>query len=86
MISVTGTTLVLTGPPNVVFGDTATYTVSLRDSGGAGIPGRTVDVSSSGGNTLSANSLVTNSQGEADIPADRDRRRCRYAGRDRARR
>ncbi|MGB5623245.1 MAG: Ig-like domain-containing protein [Gammaproteobacteria bacterium] len=65
VISVTGTTLVLTGPPNVVFGDTATYTISLRDSGGAGIPGRTVDVSSSGGNTLSANSLVTNSQGEA---------------------
>jgi len=65
VISVTGTTLVLTGPNNVVFGDTATYTVSLRDSGGAGIPGRTVDVSSSGGNTLSSNSLVTNSQGEA---------------------
>lgn len=67
VVSVTGTTLVLSGPPNVVFGDTSTYTATLRNSAGAGISGRTVDVTSSGGNTLSAATLVTNSQGEASF-------------------
>ncbi len=70
VVSVTGTTLVLSGPPSVVFGDTSTYTATLRNSAGAGIPGQTVDVTSSGGNTLSAATLVTNSQGEASFQLD----------------
>jgi hypothetical protein len=67
VVSVTGTTLVLTGPNNVVFGDTGTYTATLRDSGGNGISGEAVDVSSANGNTLSSNTLLTNSQGEATV-------------------
>jgi hypothetical protein len=67
VVSVTGTTLVLTGPSNVVFGDTATYTAALRDSAGNGISGQAVDVSSALGNTLSSNTLLTNSQGEATV-------------------
>lgn len=64
-ITAFGTTLTVTGPTSVVFNDTVQYSVRLRNSGGAGISGTTVDVASAAGNTLSAASLVTNSQGEA---------------------
>ncbi len=66
-VSVIGTNLILTGLANVVFGDTVQYTARLQDSGGAGIAGETVDVSSAAGNSLSAASLVTDSEGEANV-------------------
>ena len=64
-VDVTGTTLDMTGVPQLAAGDTATYTVVLLDGAGNGISGQTVDVSSSAGNTLSATSLTTDSAGQA---------------------
>lgn len=64
-VSVVGSTLTVAGPSSLALNDSGLYTVSLRDSRGAGIPGRTVGVSSASGNTLSAASLVTGSAGEA---------------------
>jgi len=66
-VSVIGTSLIMTGLGNVVFGDNVQYTARLQDSGGAGIAGETVDFSSAAGNTLSATSLVTDSEGEATV-------------------
>ncbi len=66
-VSVVGTNLILTGLANVVFGDMVQYTARLQDSGGAGIPAQTVDFTSAAGNTLSATSLVTDSEGEATV-------------------
>ena len=64
-VDVVGSNLILTGLANVVFGDIVQYTARLQDSGGAGIAGETVDFTSVAGNTLSATSLVTDSEGEA---------------------
>lgn len=66
-INVVGTTLTLQGPDNVVLGDDAQFTARLRDSANEGIGGRTVAISSASGNTLSASSLTTNSQGEINF-------------------
>lgn len=66
-VSVIGTNLILTGLTNVVFGDTVQYTARLQDSGGAGIAGEAVDISSAAGNALSATSLITDSEGEANV-------------------
>jgi hypothetical protein len=64
-VDVVGSNLILTGLVNVVFGDIVQYTARLQDSGGSGIAGETVDFTSVAGNTLSATSLVTDSEGEA---------------------
>ena len=64
-VNVSGTTLTLAGPDNVVQGDEVTLTAKLSNATGGGISGADVAVSSEAGNTLSAESLVTNSQGEA---------------------
>jgi hypothetical protein len=67
VVNVTGTTLLLEGPDNVVQGDEVPFTARLRNSGGQAISGRTVTISSALGNTLSAESLVTNSQGDVNF-------------------
>ncbi len=67
VVNVTGTTLLLEGPDNVVQGDAVPFTAQLRDSGGRGLGGRTVSIISAAGNTLSADSLVTNSQGDVNF-------------------
>jgi hypothetical protein len=63
-VSVIGTTLTVTGPATLVQGNQGTYTVSLTDSKGAGIPTQTVNLTSASGNTLSAASVVTDSTGK----------------------
>ncbi len=67
VVNVTGTTLLLEGPDNVVQGDEVPFTARLRNSGGQAISGRTVTITSALGNTLSAESLVTNSQGDVNF-------------------
>ncbi len=66
-INVVGTNLSLTGPAALAQNDQATYTVVLTDAAGAGIPGRTVDITSGNGNTLSAASLTTDNSGQAQF-------------------
>lgn len=66
-VDVVGTSLSLTGPTSMVLNDTQTYTATLRDAGGNGVPGQTVAVSSALGNTLSAASLTTDTTGEAQF-------------------
>ncbi len=66
-VDVTGTVLNVTGPSALVLGQTSTYAISLLDSGGKGIGGRTVTVTSARGNTLSGNSLTTDVNGRANV-------------------
>jgi hypothetical protein len=66
-VDVTGTVLNVTGPSALVLGQTSTYAISLLNSGGRGITGRTITVTSARGNTLSANSLTTDVNGRANV-------------------
>lgn len=66
-VDVTGTVLNVTGPSALVLGQTSTYAISLLNSGGKGITGRTVTVTSARGNTLSANTLTTDVNGRANL-------------------
>lgn len=63
VIAVVGTSLTVTGPASTQAGTATEYTASLVDSSGVGIAGRTVDITTNPGNTLSASSLTTNSSG-----------------------
>ncbi len=64
-VSVTGTTLTLSGPTSLVANSPTEFTVGLRDSSGTVIVGKPVSISSSAGNSLSATSVVTDSAGQA---------------------
>jgi hypothetical protein len=64
-LSVSGSALSLTGPNNVVLGNTGTCTIVLTDSSGHGVGNQTVNVTSAKGNTLSAASVVTDANGHA---------------------
>lgn len=66
-VEVTGTTLSISGPANLVLNSQATYTVTLKDSGGAGIPNQTVTLTDANGNGLSATSATTGSTGQATV-------------------
>ena len=66
-IAVVGTSLTITGPASLSQNDSGVYTIVLEDSGGNGIPGRTITVSSSNGNTLSATSLTTGADGDVQV-------------------
>jgi hypothetical protein len=66
-VDVTGTDISISGPGSLAQGDTATYTVVLLDAAGNGIGGRTVDVTSANGNTLSASTLTTDGSGQAQV-------------------
>lgn len=66
-IQVTGTQLSLAGPAAVALNGTATYTVSLTDASGDGIPNQTVMISSASGNTLAMASSATNLGGQAQF-------------------
>ena len=57
-ISVVGTTLTIVGPETVGFGQVAEYVITLLDAAGAGLGGRTINVTSSAG-ALSSSSLTT---------------------------
>lgn len=66
-VDVTGTVLNVTGPNALVLGQTSSYAISLLNSGGKGISGRAVTVTSARGNTLSANNLTTDINGRANV-------------------
>jgi hypothetical protein len=66
-IQVTGTTLSLTGPANLVLNNSGSCTVVLTSSSGRGIPGASITVSSTAGNTLSATALTTDANGRASF-------------------
>jgi hypothetical protein len=64
-VTVVGTTLTVSGPTSLVQGATGTYAVSLTDSGGNGIAGQTLAMTSASGNTLTPASVVTGANGTA---------------------
>lgn len=64
-LNVSGSTLSLTGPNNLVLGNTSNCTVVLSDSSGHGVGNQTVTVTSAKNNTLSAASVVTDANGRA---------------------
>jgi hypothetical protein len=66
-VAVAGTVLSINGPDALSANDNGTYTLVLEDSSGAGIEGETIDVTSANGNTLSANSLTTGVDGDAQL-------------------
>jgi len=67
-VAVVGTTLTMapqSGSGNIVENSPASYTLTLLDSGGNGIAGQTVAISSAKGNTLSSANLTTDANGHA---------------------
>ncbi len=64
-VGVVGTAVSLSGPASLIQGAQGTYTVSLTDSAGAPISGKSVAVASSAGNTLSSATLTTDTSGHA---------------------
>jgi hypothetical protein len=66
-VSVTGTSISVSGPTAVANQDTASYFVQLTDSAGNGIKGEEVSVTSSGGNPVQASTLSTNSSGAVNF-------------------
>jgi hypothetical protein len=62
-VAVTGTTLSLACPPNLVLNSTANCSATLANSAAQGISGTTVMVSSAKSNTLSGTTLTTDGSG-----------------------
>nr|WP_286197623.1 Ig-like domain-containing protein [Variovorax boronicumulans] len=67
VVPVSGTNLSVLGVGSVLLGGTASYTVTLRDSGGSPVSGATLTARSSLGNTLSPTSLTTDANGGASF-------------------
>jgi hypothetical protein len=66
-VAVTGTTLTLTGPANLVLNNSGSCSVVLTNSAGQGIANATVTLSSANGNMLSALTLTTDGNGRASF-------------------
>lgn len=66
-VEVSGTTLNLDGPSSLVLGYTGEWTATLKDSGGQGVSGETIDVSSEMGNVLGSSTVTTNSSGQVSF-------------------
>jgi hypothetical protein len=71
-VDVTGTTLSLTGPANLVLNNVGTYTIQLNNSTPKGIANTPVTVTSANGNTLNGTALstatvTTNATGQATV-------------------
>jgi len=62
-VTVNGTTLALSGPPNLVLGNTGSFTVVVTNSAGQGIPGVAVTLTSSLGNALTPGATGTDNSG-----------------------
>jgi len=62
-VSVNGTTLALSGPPNLVLNNTGSFTVVVTNSAGQGISGVAVTLTSSLANTLTPAATSTDSSG-----------------------
>jgi protocatechuate 3,4-dioxygenase beta subunit len=71
-VTVTGTSLALSGTSTLVLGQTATLSILLQDSGGNGIANQTVTVNSALGNTLNAATVSTDSNGQATLEVTAD--------------
>ncbi|MEW5838282.1 MAG: Ig-like domain-containing protein [Pseudomonadota bacterium] len=65
-ITVQGTILTLSGPTSAVTGNVASYSLSLKDSNGIGIPNHAVSLSTTSG-TLSSSQVTTSTTGEASF-------------------
>ena len=65
VIPVVGSTMTVNGSSSLVSGASATYVVSLKDSGGGAISAANLSIGSSLGNALSTNSLTTDQNGSA---------------------
>jgi len=66
-VDVIGSTLSLNGPATLVLGNSATYTIALRDAGGHGIPAQSVSITSSNGNALSPSAFTTDVNGAGSV-------------------
>lgn len=66
-VVVTGSTLGLTCPSNLVLNNSGSCSILLADSANHGIPNTAVTLSSAKGNTLSASTLTTDSNGRASF-------------------
>lgn len=63
-VPVVGNALSIIGSNNIVFNAPTDFSVSLRNSGGAPIPGKVVTITSAAGNTVSPATLTTDAQGQ----------------------
>lgn len=67
VVAVVGTTLTVGGPTSLVQGASGTYSVSLTDSGGAGIANQTVTLTSANNNTLAPATITTGANGSGSF-------------------
>jgi Bacterial Ig-like domain (group 1) len=65
MVPVVGTTLTVSGPTSLVQGAQGAYSVTLNDSGGNGISGQSVTLTSASGNALTPATVITSPTGTA---------------------
>jgi Bacterial Ig-like domain (group 1) len=66
VVSVIGTNLSLSGPASLVLNTAGSYSVTLTDSGSAGIPNQAVTLASALGNAVPA-TITTNANGQAQF-------------------
>lgn len=67
-IAVAGTSIAISGPQTVPLnGSASRFTLTLKDSGGLGIAGKSLTVSSSSGNSLTTTTPVTDQSGQAIV-------------------
>jgi hypothetical protein len=66
-VDVSGSTLTVQGPSDLTLNQVGTYRVSLLDGANRAIAGRTVTITSSRSNTLSASSVTTDTTGGAEF-------------------
>ncbi|MEP1446985.1 MAG: Ig-like domain-containing protein [Paraglaciecola sp.] len=66
-VHVVGTSVSVNGPPTVIVGETATFTIFLSDFDGIGIANQSVQVSSTQGNTIDAPTFVTDGEGQVIV-------------------
>jgi hypothetical protein len=67
LVNVTGTTVTISGASTLVLGQRIILSLLLRDSGGNGIADETIALSSALGNTLSADTVDTDFNGQATV-------------------
>lgn len=66
-IQVVGTVIAVNGPPTVIVGESASFTVFLSDFDGVGIANQTILVSSQNGNEIESTELVSDGEGQVVV-------------------
>lgn len=66
-VDVIGTTVLISGVNSLVSGAVSSFTLFLKDSAGGAITNQNINLSSSLGNSFSANPVRTNSSGQAQV-------------------